>query len=367
MQDEDYMRLALSLAQKGIGQVGPNPMVGAVIVQNGKVIGKGWHQTYGGPHAERNAIASCKEKIKGATLYVTLEPCCHTGKTPPCTDAILEIEFKRVVIGSSDPNPQVANRSVKILQHHGITVTKGVLKQECDMLNKVFFHFIQTKTPYVIIKYAMTMDGKMATISGLSRWITGDIARQRVHEDRHRYSAIMVGIGTLLIDDPLLTCRLPDGKNPIRIICDTNLRTPLKSQIIKTAYQVRTIIATSCTDALRHQIYEAKGCEILLVSKQGNHLNLTALMKQLGAKKIDSILLEGGSTLNGSALDSGIVNKIQTYIGSKIFGGIKATSPVGGKGIKDPQHAYQLTKPTITPLGDDILLESEVLSCSQEL
>lgn len=367
MQDENYMKLALALARNGIGRVNPNPMVGAVIVQNGKIIGQGWHHEYGDLHAERNAITSCKESMKGATLYVTLEPCCHMGKTPPCTEAIISSGIGRVVIGSTDSNPRVSGCGIQILRNHGIKVTEGILKGRCDKLNEVFFHFIQTQTPYVIMKYAMTLDGKIATSTGQSRWITGAEARRRVHEDRNSYAGIMVGVGTILADNPLLTCRLPNGRHPIRIICDTHLRTPLDSQVVQTAHGVKTIIATSCEDVGCYQRYKEMGCEIQWVPKAGDHLDLKVLMTRLGSKNIDSLLLEGGSTLNGSALTAGIVNKVQAYIAPKLFGGSDAKSPIEGIGIKETHDAYQLTEPTITRLGHDLLLESEVIPCSRGL
>jgi diaminohydroxyphosphoribosylaminopyrimidine deaminase/5-amino-6-(5-phosphoribosylamino)uracil reductase len=251
LHDQEYMDLALELAEKGCGWVNPNPMVGAVIVKDNRIIGQGYHQRYGEFHAERNALASCKEDPRGATLYVTLEPCCHHGKTPPCTEAIIESGIARVVIASPDPNPLVAGEGVRILREHGVQVEEGLLREACDKLNKVFFHFIQTKTPYVVMKYAMTMDGKIATASGLSQWITGEVARSRVHTDRHRYQAIMVGVGTVLADDPLLTCRLPNGRNPIRVICDTHLRTPLDAQVVTTTESAATILATCCKDPAR--------------------------------------------------------------------------------------------------------------------
>lgn len=365
MNDIEYMSIAIRLAKRGCGWVNPNPMVGAVIVKDSKIIGQGYHQKYGTLHAERNAIASCETTLTGATLYVTLEPCCHNGKTPPCTEAIIESGIQRVVIGSSDPNPLVAGKGVEILRTHGIDVTENLLKEECDTLNKSFFHYIQNKTPYVVMKYAMTLDGKIATRTGESQWITGSIARQRVHEDRNRYSAIMVGIGTVIEDDPLLTCRLENSRNPLRIICDTNLRTPLKSKIITTTDTAPTLIATAITDINRHQPYLDAGCEIMVVRLKDGHIDLNRLMQSLGEKQIDSILLEGGSTLNWSALQSGIVNKVQTYIAPKLFGGSGKT-PVEGLGVDRLEEAFLLSKPVITQVGDDILLESEVIRCLQE-
>ena len=345
MTDEAYMKLALELAQKGCGWTAPNPMVGAVIVKNGEIIGSGYHQRYGQLHAERNALAACTQSPQGATLYVTLEPCCHYGKTPPCTEAIIENDISRVVIGSPDPNPLVAGKGVALLRQHGIAVTEGVLREQCDRLNQVFLHYIQHQTPYVVMKYAMTMDGKIATHSGLSKWITGEAARQQVQQDRHRYSAIMVGVGTVLADDPLLTCRLPDSKNPVRVICDTHLRTPLNNQIVQTAKDVPTIIATSCDDEEKLTLYRQANCQICMVPEQKGHLDLRQLMQALGQQKIDSILLEGGGTLNWAALQSGIVHKVQAYIAPKLFGGAEAKSPVEGLGVDTPVQAVRLTPP----------------------
>jgi diaminohydroxyphosphoribosylaminopyrimidine deaminase/5-amino-6-(5-phosphoribosylamino)uracil reductase len=361
------MELALELAKKGCGWVNPNPMVGAVIVKNDHIIGQGYHERYGELHAERNALASCQEDPQGATLYVTLEPCCHHGKTPPCTDAILEKGIGRVVIASPDPNPLVAGKGVQILRENGIEVEEGILREACDNLNKVFFHFIKTQTPYVLMKYAMTMDGKIATASGLSQWITGETARKRVHEDRHRYRAIMVGVGTVLADDPLLTCRLPDRKNPIRIICDTHLRTPLHAQVVKTTDQAETILATCCKDPDKQRPYLERGCQVITTPETADgHLDLSQLMLELGKRKIDSIMLEGGATLNWSALKSGIVHQVEAYLAPKLFGGAAAKAPIGGEGVHSPDAAYRLTPPIIHRLGDDILLESEVLPCLQE-
>jgi diaminohydroxyphosphoribosylaminopyrimidine deaminase/5-amino-6-(5-phosphoribosylamino)uracil reductase len=362
MEEMDYMRLAIELAKQGRGWVNPNPMVGAVIVKHGKIIGQGFHKKCGDLHAERNALANCQTPAIGATLYVTLEPCCHHGRTPPCTDVIIESGISRVVVGSFDPNPMVAGKGILILRSHGIEVIENVAKEECDKLNESFFHYIQNKTPYVVMKYAMTMDGKIATHTGSSQWITGPEARQRVHEDRHRYSAIMVGLGTVLTDDPMLTCRLENSKNPLRVICDTNLRTPLDAKIVTTTNIAPTIIATSIADSSRHLPYLEAGCEIMVISKKDHHIDLNSLMQRLGERQIDSLLLEGGGKLNWSALQSGIVNKVQAYVAPKLFGG-NGNTPVGGLGVDYPEGAFQLGKPVITQIGNDILLESEVIPC----
>ncbi|MBQ4347539.1 MAG: bifunctional diaminohydroxyphosphoribosylaminopyrimidine deaminase/5-amino-6-(5-phosphoribosylamino)uracil reductase RibD [Firmicutes bacterium] len=367
MQDTDYMKMAIELAKKGSGHVNPNPLVGAVIVKDGKVIGEGWHERFGGLHAERNALANCKSSPQGATIYVTLEPCCHWGKTPPCTDAIIESGISRVVVGSTDPNPKVAGEGLNILRGKGIKVKVGVLKEECDRLNDIFFHYILKKTPFVTLKYAMTMDGKIATHTGESRWITNETSRAHVHALRNRYAGIMAGIGTVLADDPLLTSRIPGGRNPLRIICDSHLRTPPDSQIAKTAKDVPTIIAFCDAPKERMAPLEAAGCELLCLPAKNSHIDLAALMRVLGEREIDSVLLEGGGELNWSALKSGIVHKVMTYIAPKIFGGENSPSPVRGMGVELPEMGIILSKPFISWFEEDILLESEVLSCSQEL
>lgn len=361
MNDKKYMQRAIKLAKKGAGYVNPNPMVGAVIVKDNEVIGEGWHEAYGQAHAEPRALAQCQKSPKGATMYVTLEPCCHQGKTGPCTQAIINSGIKRVVIGSKDPNALVAGQGIKILRQHHIEVAQNILEKECKELNQVFFHYIQTGLPLVVMKYAMTMDGKIATYTGQSKWITGELARENVHKDRHRYAGIMVGVNTVIADNPLLTCRLENGVNPTRIICDTNMRTPLNSNIVQTAKTVPTIIATSCQDTKKHEPYIAAGCKIMLVPKKGNHIDLNALAQQLGDAKIDSILLEGGGELNWSALKNKTVNKVQTYIAPKLFGGLTSKTPVEGLGVESPQGAFLLSPSKVISLGEDILIESEVI------
>lgn len=361
MNDEEYMKIALDLAKKGCGFVNPNPMVGAIIVKDGQIISTGYHERYGHLHAERNAINNSKHNLKGATIYVTLEPCCHYGITSPCTDAIIESGISKVVIGSYDPNPLVSGKGVNILRANGIEVIENVLKEECDELNEAFFYYMNTNTPYVVMKYAMTMDGKIATYTGKSKWITGKEARVNVHKDRHKYSAIMVGIDTVLADNPMLNCRIEGGRNPIRIICDTNLRTPLESNIVNTSKEISTIIATCCMDKNRQNLYRHKGCKVLEVPKKDNHIDLEILMQRLGEEKIDSILLEGGGMLNWSALNSGIVNKVQAYVAPKIFGGINSKSPVAGIGVEDPKDSFYLKYKSMKQIGEDILIESEVI------
>lgn len=360
MNDMSYMRLALTLAERGRGWTNPNPVVGAVIVKDGRIIGQGYHRRCGGLHAEREALAACREAPEGAMLYVTLEPCCHYGRQPPCTEAILEAGIKRVVVGSGDPNPLVAGNGLAFLRAHGVEVETGVLQKECDALNDVFFHYIRTKRPYVVMKYAMTLDGKIATRTGASQWITGEAARRRVHQDRHRYAAIMAGVGTVLADDPLLTCRMEGGRNPVRVICDTHLRTPLDSQLVRTAREVPTILAAGEAASPQAAPYRDAGCQVWAIPERDGHVDLSVLMERLGAAEIDSVLLEGGGTLNWAALESGIVQRVQAYIAPKLFGGRDAKSPVGGLGVEMTAQAVKLQNMTVTPIGEDFLLEGEV-------
>ena len=361
-QDEKYMQRAIELAGQGAGYVNPNPMVGAVIVKGGQIIGEGWHRKYGELHAERNALQNCREAPEGADLYVTLEPCCHYGKTPPCTEAIIENRIKRVIVGSMDCNPLVAGKGIRILREAGIEVTEGVLQRECDELNKIFFHFMETGKPYVMMKYAMTMDGKIATYTGASKWITGETARKKVHEDRGRFMAIMAGVGTVLADNPLLTCRIEGKKSPIRIICDTHLRTPLDAEVVKMAGEVPTIIAVSeSVSEERKKPFLERQCEIWDLPEKEDVVDLCVLMQRLGERKIDSVLLEGGGTLNYTALKSGIVNAVQAYIAPKIFGGTEAKTPVEGMGVCLPEEAFRIKNTKLSFWGEDILIESDLI------
>lgn len=366
MNDEEYMQMALEEAVKGVGHVNPNPLVGAVIVKDGRILATGYHKAYGELHAERNAFKNCAENTSGATLYVTLEPCCHYGKTPPCTEVIMEHRIKRVVVGCLDPNPLVAGKGIRILQEAGIQVETGVLEEKCKKQNEVFLHYIKTKTPFVVMKYAMTLDGKIATATGKSKWITGEVARQRVQQDRNRYMVIMVGIGTVFADDPMLNCRLEGGRSPIRIICDSKLRTPMESKIVATANEIQTILATTCKEKQRQQSYLEKGCQIVEVGEKDGHLDLQELMRKLGERGIDGVYLEGGGTLNDAAIKAGIVNKVQAYISPKLFGGTTAKTPVEGSGIKEVAECLELDEIRMTQLGKDVLLEGDVKKCSQE-
>ena len=376
MTDREYMSRAIELAELGRGWVNPNPAVGAVIVKEGRVIGEGWHERYKGLHAERNAFASLTESAEGADLYVTLEPCCHYGKTPPCTEAIIAHKIRRVVIGSDDPNPKVAGKGVIQLREAGILVETGVMKAECDRLNPVFFHYITTNMPYVVMKYAMTADGRMATTTGESKWTTGEKARARVQEMRHCYMGIIAGIGTVLADDPMLNVRLEGKKSPIRIICDSRLRIPLDSKICRSAGQYRTMIAcgkiedgdlgiekkkeqdADCKEMVRKaEKLRAMGIEVVSLPDVQGRVDLLQLMNYLGSQKIDSVFLEGGGELNDSFLRAGLVQELKVFIAPKIFGGKEAKTPVSGVGVELPDQGTAFVLEKTSVIGEDFLLE----------
>lgn len=374
MTDRDYMNRAIELARQGTGWTNPNPLVGAVIVKDGRIIGEGYHRRYGELHAERNAIASLTEPAEGADIYVTLEPCCHYGKTPPCTEAILENGIKRVVIGSRDPNPKVAGKGARMLREAGVLVEEDFMREECDRLNPIFFHYITRRMPYVIMKYAMTADGKIATKTGASKWITGEAARMEVQKLRSRCMGIMAGIGTVLADDPMLNVRIPDRRSPVRIICDSGLRIPADSQICRTAGEYSTIIVCAFDPSeepeearQKREELERLGVKVLSVSDGRGRVDLKKLMEILGGQGIDSILLEGGGTLNDSALRAGIVQEIQAFVAPKIFGGDKARTPVAGVGAEIPDGAVRLKLQKVSQIGEDLLAEYKVISCKERM
>lgn len=375
MAEEQFMKRAIELAKQGAGWTAPNPLVGAVVVKNGRVIGEGYHRKYGELHAERNALAACTEDPAGATLYVTLEPCCHYGKTPPCTEIIIEKKIAKVVIGSRDPNPKVAGKGARILREHGIEVVEDYMREACDALNPVFFHYITTKTPYVVLKFAMTLDGKIATRTGASKWITGEAARNHVHQLRGRYAGILAGIGTVLADDPMLNCRIDGAHQPLRIILDSHLRIPMGSRLVRSAKEYPLLIV--CNESTRDreegtnriQKLEEAGAKVWTLPEKNGHPDLNVLMQRLSEEKIDSVLIEGGGTVNEAALKAHIVHHVYAYIAPKIFGGEDAKTPVEGSGIRLPQECANLRLAKITVLLNDMLLEYDVegeTECSPE-
>lgn len=366
MQTEDlqFMERAAALAEKGKGKVNPNPLVGAVIVRHGAVIGEGWHEYYGGLHAERNAFACCSASAQGATLYVTLEPCCHYGKTPPCTEAIITNGISRVVVGLPDPNPLVAGKGIQQLQAAGIEVVRcPEMEEKLREQNRVFLKYIATGKPWVTLKTAMTLDGKIATYTGDSRWVTGEESRRRVQEMRREYMGIMVGIGTVLADDPLLNCRLEgEGRQPIRIVVDSHGRIPLESRLVKTARQYRTIVAhTAAVDAEQIKALQEAGIETLCCKSEEGKVEVTDLLSRLGAMKIDGILLEGGGTLDEAFLRKHQVDEVFAFIAPKIIGGREAKTPVEGTGIERMQDAVLLSDLQVEKVGRDILVQGKIL------
>lgn len=377
------MRRAIELAKKGGGFVHPNPLVGCVVVKDGHIIAEGYHEKYGGFHAERNTLTYCKTETNDALLYVTLEPCCHYGKTPPCTEIIIEKGIKKVFVGILDPNPLVAGKGVKMLQDAGIEVEVGICEDEIRELNKVFLKYIITKRPYVIMKTAMTLDGKIAAHTGDSKWVTNEESRKMVHQLRGEMAGVVVGIGTVLADDPMLTCRLEGNHHqPIRIVVDSNLRIPIDSQLVKTANEYRTIVATTVISSDRRESRNLKqldeisplrsatvemtnaGVELLHCASNNGHVDINDLMTQLGAQGIDSLLLEGGGTLDAAFLEAGCVDEVWAFIAPKIIGGSDAKTPVAGKGIDRMCDAINLQNIDIQNINGDILIKGKI--CSRE-
>ena len=360
LTDEEYMREALRAAENARGRTSPNPMVGAVIVRGGRIVATGWHREAGTPHAEVHALRMAGELAKGATLYVTLEPCAHYGRTGPCAKAVVEAGIARVVIALKDPNPLVAGKGIAILEEAGIEVRCGVLAREAARLNEAFLKWIETGLPLVAMKTAMSLDGKIATYTGASQWITGPEARQRVHEYRDVYDGILAGIGTVLADNPSLTARLSEGgKNPVRIIADSMARMPLEAKIL-TDGAARTIIAvTEEAPAHRVEALKAAGAEII-VAGPGPQVDMALLMKKLGEQEITSVFVEGGGTVNFSMLKAGLVDKVYAFVAPKIIGGREAKTPVEGDGFATLEEAVELTALEAQTIGRDVLLTGYV-------
>ena len=361
MQDEMFMRKALELARNALGRTSPNPLVGAVIVRDGCIVAAGWHRAAGTPHAEIHALNMAGELARGATLYVTLEPCAHYGRTGPCAKAVIEAGIRRVVIAMRDPNPLVAGKGILMLQEAGIDVVCGVLEEEARKLNEVFLKWIATGLPFVTLKTAMTLDGKIATVTGESQWITNEVSRRRVHEWRDRADGILVGINTVFKDDPSLTTRLPErhGKNPVRIIVDSKGRTPLDARVVKDG-QAKTIIAV-VADASKERMeaLQKAGAEVL-VAGDGSQVDLHELLRQLGKKEITSLFVEGGATVNFSFFQAGLVDKVHAFVAPKILGGREALTPVGGAGFARLSEAVELEGLKAESLAGDLLVSGYV-------
>jgi len=353
------MQKALELAALAQGRTNPNPMVGAVIVKDGQIIGAGYHHKAGTPHAEVHALKEAGEFAAGSTLYVTLEPCSHFGRTPPCADAVINSGIKRTVIASVDPNPQVAGRGIKKLKEAGIEVEVGVLEHEASCLNEVFFKYIQTGLPFVALKTAMTLDGKIAAYSGDSKWITGEDSRKYVHELRNIYDAILVGIGTVLKDDPQLNTRLDreDIRDPVRIIIDGSLDLPSDSNICKTAGLQRTLVfCADSADLSKRLEMEKRGIEIHSLNCNPGIMPLEKVIEKLGEIGICSLLVEGGGEINAYLLEHRLIDKVYWFVAPKIIGGRQAPSPIGGQGIEHMRNAVQLTSIDLTRFTADLLI-----------
>lgn len=361
--DVRYMKKAIKLAKKGFGFVNPNPLVGALVVKDGKIIGKGYHGFFGGPHAEINAFNKAIAPLQGATLYVTMEPCNHHGKTPPCTDRIIAEKITRVVIGITDPNKLVNGKGISRLQQAGIEVSVGVLEKEVEKLNEVYIKFIKTGKPFVAIKTAMTLDGKIATFTGDSKWISNELSREFVHELRHRYGAILVGVNTVIKDNPFLTNRssFKKKKHPLRVVIDSRGRTPLNSNILNKEAETIIAVTNQATEHFCKAIQE-KGVEIIKCPEKDNKVDLGYVIEKLADKGIDSILIEGGSTLNFTAIRGGIVDKVYSFISPKMVGGSQAVTPVGGNGLEKMIDAITLNIDKIKRFDDDLLIESYLIN-----
>lgn len=356
--DRQFMLRAMELAERGKGFVNPNPLVGALIVRGDRIIGEGWHEYYGGLHAERNAFKNCIEDPRGATLYVTLEPCCHHGKTPPCVDAVIEQGIARVVVGLKDPNPLVAGKGLEKLVNAGIEVVTGVEEEVLREQNRVFLKYIATGLPWVTLKTAMTLDGKIAAFTGDARWVTGDDARLRVHRMRSEYMGIMVGSGTVKTDDPLLNCRLEgEHRQPVRIVVDSKASVAFDSQVVRTARVFPLLVAhTVQADEEQLEMIQEAGGGTLLCEEKDGRVDITDLLKKLGARGIDSVLLEGGGELNYTFVKAGVIDEVYAFIAPKIVGGRTAKTPVEGEGFKRMGEALELSPFAVEAIGRDILL-----------
>lgn len=353
----NFMLTALQEARKGMGRTSPNPMVGAVLVKNNKIISRAYHHKAGEPHAEVLAIKKAGKKAKGSTLYINLEPCCHYGKTPPCANAIIKAWIKTVHIAMLDPNPKVAGKGKKELEKAGIKVVVGEEKQEALLLNEIFVKYITSHKPFVAAKWAMSLDGKTATRAGKSKWISGVESRLLVHKLRRQYDAILAGVNTVLKDDPRLTARLHGvhSRQPVRIVVDSAGKTPVSAKIFKAHGKV-IIAATKKLSKNKKQKYQERGAEVIITKSNNDKVNLKELMKKLGKMEISSVLIEGGGEITASAWEQNLLDKIYAFIGNKLIGGGDAKTPLGGKGIANMAQAKPLKIHEIKQLGSDLLV-----------
>jgi diaminohydroxyphosphoribosylaminopyrimidine deaminase/5-amino-6-(5-phosphoribosylamino)uracil reductase len=354
---ERWMRHALALAERGRGRVEPNPLVGAVVLDAaGQLAGEGWHEKFGGPHAEINAFARAGDRARGGTLIVTLEPCCHHGKTPPCTDAVLRSGVARVVAAMADPFPKVAGGGVRILREAGIDVQVGLCEAEARRLNSPYLKLLRTGRPWVHLKWAMSLDGKIATRTGDSQWISGEESRRRVHELRGRVDAIVVGRGTVVADDPLLTARPPGPRVATRVVLAGSGELPERSKLRATASEAPVLIFTAAGNEAKLAGWTGDGCEVVTLPSGDTGLSVDAMLAELGRRRMTNVLVEGGALTIGAFLDAGVADEFHIYVAPKIIGGSAAPAPVGGTGIERLANAMRLAEFTATQSGDDVYL-----------
>ena len=365
--DKKYMRMAIELAKRGTGAVNPNPMVGAVVVKNRKVIGEGYHKFFGGPHAEVYALEDAGKEAEGASIYVTLEPCSHYGKTPPCAKKIIDMGIKKCFIGSSDPNPKVAGKGVAMLKEAGIEVVENMLKEECDEINQVFFKYIKTKIPYLFVKCGITLDGKIALSNGISKWITNSIAREKVQFYRNKFMGIMVGINTVLTDNPSLTARVENGVNPFRIIVDPCLKIDENCKVVKNNEDEKTVIITSQKNLFDEdaenneiQLKQERLCKenkLKFIFIDGEKFSFKEMLEEIGKTGIDSILLEGGETLISLAFGENVIDGGEIFIANKILGDSSAKPFISGFVREKMEEAVQLTNVRNNIYGENVGME----------
>ncbi len=357
LTDEEYMQRALELAVQAEGDTSPNPMVGCVIVDDdGNIVGEGYHHKAGQPHAEVNALAEAKNLAQGATAYVTLEPCAHYGRTGPCCVALVRAGIKKVVVACTDPNPKVAGQGIEYLRLQGIEVVTGVCEKEAVRLNEKFFTWITKKRPFITLKYAMTLDGKIATADGDSKWITGEEARTLAHRLRRQHDAVLVGIGTVLADDPELTTRLVRGKNPVRVVLDSDLRISLMAAVLNPAAETLIFTGLFADDVKAEALNALPNVEVVRLPLEDGKLPIKRVVQDLAQHELTSLLVEGGSAVHGAFFDAGMADRVCAFIAPKLIGGAKALPPVGGRGSELVETGWQLDEVEFVRCGSDIMV-----------
>jgi diaminohydroxyphosphoribosylaminopyrimidine deaminase/5-amino-6-(5-phosphoribosylamino)uracil reductase len=370
MDDEKWMKRALRLAEAGRGRTSPNPLVGAVLVKRGKTVGEGYHARIGEAHAEIIALRQAGERARGAVLYINLEPCTHYGRTPPCVPQVIKAGVKRAVIGMEDPNPVVNGKGIEALRKFGLDVKVGVLEKECRRLNEAFCKYILKKEPFVVLKVAATLDGKIATRNGDSKWISGEASRRFVHKVRDQVDGVLVGIGTILRDDPLLTARSKEGREPYRIVLDSRLEIPEEAKVFEHSPSEVILVTTGSAPQDKIERLQRRGVRVLIIDSRGGRVNLRSCLRKLGEIGVMNLLVEGGSRVNGSFLDEGLIDKLFLFLSPKLMGDPQALGVFGGVGISSLEEAVAIKEISIKRIGDDIFVEGYLewgtKSCSPE-